>query len=154
MRLRMAVAALTVVGAAIAGVAGTASASPVTGTEHFLILQTGTSQVPSVTASGPIHAAGRDIVVSDNRDRFVFPKGTLIVDHHAVSSHDSFDPKTCLGRATETGTYRIVRGTHAYSGASGHGTYHVKVLIQGCNQNRPPKQFLLEIHASGPLTLP
>jgi len=109
---------------------------------------------PSVTASGPIHAAGRDVVVNDNRDRFVFPKGTLVVAHHAVSSHDSFDPTTCLGRATETGTYQIVRGTDAYSGASGHGTYHVKVLIQGCNQNRPLNQFLLEIHASGPLTLP
>ena len=154
MRLRAVIAALVVTGTAVAGLSGTASASSVTGTEHFLILQTGDSRVPSVTGSGPIHAAGRDIVVNDNRDRFVFPKGSLIVVHHAVRSHESFDPKTCLVRVDETGNYQVVRGTDAYHGASGHGTYHAEVLSQGCNPNRPPKQFVLEVHASGPLTLP
>ncbi len=153
MRSRLAVAALAMTGAAVVGFAAPASAAT-TGTEHVLLLQTGVNSPITVTGTGPIHAAGRDVVLSDTRDRFVFPKGNLIVEHHAVSSHESFDPKTCLAKITESGNYHIVKGTDAYRGASGHGTYVTRVLIQGCNQNKPPKQFLLEVRATGPLTLP
>ena len=64
----------------------------------------------------------------------------------------SFDPKTCLSRVNERGNYQVARGTNAYAGASGSGTYHLEVVQQGCGPT--PKQFSLEIHASGPLTLP
>jgi hypothetical protein len=152
MRLRLAIAALAMTGAAVVAFATPASASPVTGTEHFLLLQTDLNGPTTVVGTGPIHAAGRDVQLSNTRDRFVFPKGTLIITHHPVSNHASFDPKTCLGRFNEHGTYQVARGTDAYAGASGSGTYHAEVVQQGCGPT--PKQYVLEIHASGPLTIP
>jgi hypothetical protein len=151
MRLRPVVAALAMTGAAFVGFAGTASAAPVTGTEHFLLLSTDENEPTTVIATGPVHAAGRDVQLTNTSDRFVFPKGNLIISHHTVSNQASFDPKTCTARFNEKGTYRIAGGTRAYSGATGHGEYHLEVLTQGCNR---PKVFILEIHASGPLTLP
>ena len=42
-----------------------------------------------------------------------------------------FNPKTCLGMISSTGTYTITSGTGSYSGISGSGTYKLSILFLG-----------------------
>jgi hypothetical protein len=120
--------------------------------EHLLILSTSPSDsaVPVAIGSGPIHAKGFDKVLSDTRDRFVFPQGAIGVTHKPTDSGNSYDAKNCLGRFWEKGTYVVTGGSGAYSGASGSGHYLVRGLFVACSQQRP-QTFMLQIHAYGPL---
>ena len=153
MKLRRLLVSAAVVAAGTTGIvsAAVAAAPHTSGTEHILALGTNPNGAPVVIARGPIHAQGKDVVVNDSRDRFVFPKGALIIRHHATGHHDSFDKVTCYGRHTETGTYTILGGTRAYAHASGHGTYHLLVQFVVCSQSNPPRVFQLQINASGPI---
>ena len=164
-RLRRAITALAVLALAVFGVAGTtatAQASPHKAASHsarhhglqrFLALSTDASSNAAqvVIANGPIHARGTDTVIDDNNDVFSFPAGSIDVHHAAKHQHDSFDPVTCLGRHTESGTYRITGGTGAYAAASGRGHYTVNVYFVGCSQTAPPDVFQLVIKAAGPI---
>jgi hypothetical protein len=151
LRALVSLAAIAAVGAIGVGT-GTAGAST-TATEYFTASQTSFDGPTTVVAAGPISATGTDIAESNHRDRFVFPQGDLIVKHWATSSHDAFDPATCVGTHSERGTYTIVRGSNAYRGVSGSGRYKVFVTFQGCDPNQPPTSFALVILAHGPLTL-
>ena len=146
------VATVTLVGALTVTAAASASARTVSGTEHITGLSTSPNGAMTIIARGPLHARGRDVVVNANRDRFVFPKGALIIRHVAVKQHDTFDKATCYGTHTETGTYRVLGGTRAYAHASGHGQYRVFVQFVGCSQANPPKVFILQLNAAGPLS--
>lgn len=128
------------------------AASSHSGTEHFLILSTSEVGSPPVIGTGPIHAAGTDVQVNNNRDRFVFPKGEVKIWHEAKASHQSFDPKTCLGTFSERGAYRVTGGTGAYTHANGDGTYNLKGYTFGCTPNDPSNLFSLTINAQGPLS--
>lgn len=128
---------------------GTASA--VSGTEHFLLRQTDPNGPTTVVASGLINATGRDVFVSNSRDRFVFPQGDLIIEHQATSTEEHFNTSTCTTRADEDGTYRIVRGTGKYEGATGAGTYEANLVAVSCDPNKPPTELRLTIRASGPI---
>jgi hypothetical protein len=138
-----------IVGGAVPGAAAAKSHS---GIEHFLVVQTSEAAPPPLIGTGPIHAAGTDVQVNDNRDRFVFPKGTLRIKHHAKSSHESFDPKTCLGTFSERGVYKVTSGTGAYSDVSGHGRYKVQGYFIGCDDNDPSNVLSVTIRAHGPLS--
>jgi hypothetical protein len=107
-----------------------------------------------IAANGPIHARGTDVVISDFKDRFKFPDGNVIIKHKPDKggSAESFDPVTCLFTFTEHGTWKTVNGTRAYTDVQGNGTYRVLGQGLGCNQNKPPKVFILRIVATGPLS--
>jgi len=139
---------LTVGGA----VPGASAARAHSGTQHFLVVQTSETGSPPVIATGPIHAAGTDIQVNDNLDRFVFPKGALRIRHEAKASHESFDPKTCLGTFTERGVYKVTAGTGKYSHVTGHGRYRVQGYFIGCTENDPSNVLSVTIRAHGPLS--
>ena len=139
---------LTVGGA----VPGASAARAHSGTQHFLVVQTSEAGSPPVIATGPIHAAGTDIQVNDNLDRFVFPKGALRIRHEAKASHESFDPKTCLGTFTERGVYKVTAGTGKYSHVTGHGRYRVQGYFIGCTENDPSNVLSVTIRAHGPLS--
>jgi hypothetical protein len=147
--------ALAVAGLGLTGLAASASAGTKAATEHILLLQTSVTGSPTVIANGPIHARGRDVVVSNTKDRFVFPRGSVTVVHHATpgSSRSSFDPVTCLTRQSERGTYRVTHGTGAYDDATGSGRYRSSVFAVGCSQTRKPSVFIVKVSASGPLSL-
>jgi hypothetical protein len=138
---------------AVGGAApGASAAGSHAGIERFLVVQTSETGSPPVIARGPIHAAGTDIQVNDNLDRFVFPKGALRIRHHAKASHESFDPKTCLGTFSEGGEYKITAGTGAYSQVTGHGHYKVQGYFIGCTENDPSNVLSVVIRAHGPLS--
>lgn len=134
--------------------ASPAVAATNSGTEHFLGMSTSTAANPKnpVAASGPIHALGFDKVLSNTKDRYSFPKGSLTVVHKAKHDTETSDPKTCLFHTYEMGTYTIASGTGAYAHVHGHGTYTVSIYAVGCKQNKPPITFSFILKASGPLS--
>lgn len=139
---------------AVMALATSASAIPAApGTEQIRLLNTSVSGAPAVVARGPVHASGTDVVVNAHRDRFVFPKGALIVRHHATSRHNTFDKVTCYGRQSESGTFTVLGGTRAYAHASGHGTYTAVAQFVGCSPTKPPRVFMFQVNATGPLSL-
>jgi hypothetical protein len=155
MRKRTLAACVSAIGAAGAVAVGTtvATAAPSAQTEYIKFLSTsesGTSTV--VIANGPLHARGRDVTITQHRDRLVFPDGDLLIRHTAVSRSGSYDRTTCYGHQTESGTYTVLSGTGKYAHASGRGIYHLNVQIVGCSHTQPAKVFMFTVDAHGPLS--
>ena len=145
---RVAMSAVAV-GAVAVVWAGTAGAT--TGSQRFSISAGNTGG--SVYASGPISGSGRDVVMGQNADKFVFAGGTVWVSHHASSQNLSFDPRSCLGQFTESGTYSLVKGSGVYRGVTGSGTYTAKGTQRGCDPNAPTSTRYF-VNASGWTSLP
>jgi hypothetical protein len=123
--------------------------------QKFVLIQSDPEQSGGpIAATGPIHARGTDVVISDFEDRFKFPDGNVVIKHKPDKdgTTQSFDPVTCLFTFTERGTWKTVAGTGAYTDVQGNGTYRVLAQGIGCNQNKPPKVFILRIVAKGPLS--
>jgi len=143
---------------AVAGMVGLAApASAATGTQHFLIIQRD-DPAATVVANGPITASGQSFEAQNaNFGVFVFPGGTVEAVHPETSSHFSFNPKTCVGTVTFTGTYRLRHGTGIYSGVSGSGTYSGRGTFisahtaTGCSRQT---SSIVIINATGTTTLP
>lgn len=116
--------------AAPAVVAGTADAAPPT--ESWVMpSQTihGTDHPIRISASGPIQGAGvltQDFEMTDAgpvvHAVWHFRGGDVFADATEDYALD-FDPVSCTGTATATGTWTISGGTGAYAGATGHGTF-------------------------------
>jgi len=140
-------ASLVAVGAVAVVWAG--SATGATGSQRFSI--SGSNTGGHVYASGPISGSGRDIVMGVTLDKFVFPRGSVTVSHHATSQNQTFDPRSCLGRFSESGTYSISSGTGAYSGATGSGSYTARGVTRGCTAKAKTRYF---VSASGWTKLP
>lgn len=156
----VAAAAAAATGGAGAAAAGTHSGG-MSGIEHFQLMSTSaTATTSSVIAYGVFTGAAVDHEVSNSVDKFVFSNGTIRVHHSAGQGPQSVNPKTCLLRINQHGTYRITGGTGKYAGISGHGTYHLSILAIGarsggkCSQSKPPVVFHQVINASGPVSLP
>lgn len=146
--------ALFTVPSAVAQTGGAVTAAPGGHIQRFLVVSTNPSDNanPIVLGFGPIHARGVDKAVSNTKDIFRFPHGSLIVRHHRTAHAQHHDPATCFNTFSERGTYKVARGTGAYAGARGHGHYRVHVQFVACAHQRP-QAFMLEIRAQGPLRL-
>ena len=158
-KLLLAAATTTVV--AVTGVT-VASASPVTrqavsGTEYVQIMST--SGPASAIARGVFTAAGQARVGDARGGTIAFPGGTIVLSHRSAKSSSHFYPAGCLSLISQSGSYRIVRGTGRYAGISGHGTYQLSLEFISaqshgqCTSGRPPvaQQELLRL--SGPVRL-
>jgi hypothetical protein len=86
-----------------------------------------------------------------NANKFVFAGGSVTVSHQATSQNQSVDPRTCLGRFTESGNYQLVSGSGAYRGVSGSGTYTASGVSRGCTAQARSRYF---VNASGWTSLP
>jgi len=146
--LKRVAASVVAVGAVAVVWAG--SASGTTGSQRFSISAGNTGG--SVYASGPISGSGRDVTLSQNLDRFVFPGGSVWVSHQASTQHQTFDPRSCLGRFTESGNYQLVKGTGVYRGVTGSGTYSARGTSRGCNPDTAPSRYF--VTATGWTSLP
>jgi hypothetical protein len=123
--------------------------------QKFVLIQSDPSESGGpIAATGPIHARGTDVVIDDFHDRFKFPAGNVVIKHKPArsGSSESFDPVTCLFTFIEHGTWKTVNGTGAYADVQGSGTYRVLAQGFGCDENRPPKVFILRIVGKGSLS--
>ena len=153
-------AALVLAAPALAASAGHVAGPSVSGTEHFqLVSSNATSSTGKVIAYGAFVGAAVDHM-GDNTDKFVFNNGSFKVHHkNGKGGKQSFNPKTCLVRVSQPGTYTISGGTGKYVGISGHGKFRFTLLAIGaknaqgkCAQRKPPTSSQLIIQASGPLS--
>jgi len=134
MRLRHLFVSLVMTGVGVAGVHGSASSAPLTKQNFTLAAPLTEEGGGPVVASGAINATGQDIVISDTEDQFVFPDGTLTINHAPVRGKDHFNDKKCTGSFRETGTYVISEGAGLYEGVSGSGRYRVVARFEnGCD---------------------
>jgi hypothetical protein len=155
-----AAAALALAAPAMAAQGSGGGRPAVSGTEHIQIMSTSaTSTTSRVIAFGVFTAPAIDHSGS-NVDKFVFSNGSFKVRHvNGTGGTHSFNRRTCLGKITQPGTYRIFGGTGHYAGISGHGKFMLSILFIGaksggkCTQTKPPVAFQQLIRASGPVTL-
>lgn len=144
-----------------AGAAPAHARPAATGIQRFQLMSTtGDTNHSPVIATGLFTAGGRDHVVNDSTDRFVFPKGTVTIRHSPGKGPQSLNPRTCLLRVNQHGTYRIVSGTGAYAGITGHGRYRLTILAVAargangkCSMKKQPVAIELLIRAHGPASL-
>jgi hypothetical protein len=146
--LKRVAASVVAVGAVAVVWAGSATAT--TGSQRFSI--SGSNTGGHVYASGPIAGSGRDIVLGPNADKFVFQNGSVTVSHSVTTQNQSFDPRTCLSKFTESGTYQIASASGAYRGATGSGTYTARGTTRGCDPKTQTTRYF--VNASGWTTLP
>jgi hypothetical protein len=152
MRLRYLFIPLTMATAGLV-LPGIASAAPSkVGNESFISTQNNPPGGP-VTASGVINDHGRDIVVSNDEDTFVFGnRGQITVLHSAVSDRQHFNPKTCVFTFTEKGNYVFGDGTGEWANYNGSGKYTVTATaIDACGNG--PGIGSQTITASGGINL-
>jgi hypothetical protein len=122
---------------------------------RFTILTTNPDEsVPSpMAASGAIHAKGTDVIVSEAKDRFEFPDGTITIKHKREGKYsEKFDEVTCLFTFKERGTWKVVEGTGAYADTKGSGKYRAYGQGFGCDENTPPEGFFFQIVCVGNVT--
>jgi hypothetical protein len=141
--------ALAVIGVAASTVPADAQARD-RGAQSFTIVSNNpTATTQAVFADGVIDARGVDVVINDNRDRFVFADGALVIRHDARVTRDRCNRNNGLGHFTERGTWQIVNGTRAYDDARGRGTYVATGTFADCRLNTAPALFQLTIQADG-----
>ena len=143
--------AMSAVAVGAAAVVWASAAGATTGSQRFSISSGNTGG--SVYASGPISGSGRDVPVNQNLDKFVFAGGTVWVSHSASSQNQTFDPRSCLSKFTESGTYSLVKGSGVYKGVSGSGTYSARGTSRGCDPNAQGSSRYF-VQASGWTSLP
>ncbi len=129
----------------------TAGPAAVTGTEHFQVMSTATSNSPKspLIAWGVFTGAGVDRQISSNAsgtkgvDAFIFANGKFTVKHTAKTQKQSFNARTCFYSFSQTGVFTLSRGTGKYKGISGSGTFALTVIGIGpklksgaCNPNQ------------------
>ena len=138
--------------------AAPAARSAASGTEYIQVMSTATVPGPaSVIARGVFTAAGQTRLGDAKVGTIRFPGGTIVLSHRQTHGSERFSPASCLSLVSQSGTYRIVRGTGRYAGISGHGTYQLSLEIVAtrvggrCSSAGPPlaQQELLRL--SGPV---
>jgi hypothetical protein len=145
-------------GAGLAAASGRPAGSHI---EHFQSMTTSaTSNRFSLIATGVFTAGGVHVPTGATTDIFKFPGGTFGLKHHAVSSKQTLNGRTCLFTISERGTYKISGGTGKYAGISGSGTYVASIMAvfarnsKGkCRSSAPPPTFQLIINGHGPVKL-
>jgi hypothetical protein len=109
-----------------AGLATAAATSPAlaaggaTGTEHIVMMNSTTSGVYSVIATG-VFTAGGTINLPSGSNELKLTGGTLKIIPKFGPSKMSFNSKTCLVTVTGSVTYKLGHGTGAYAKVTGSG---------------------------------
>jgi hypothetical protein len=83
-------------------------------------VSTSTNRAYSAIATG-LFTDGGSAILQANQGTLPLQKGTIKVTTKPGKSSQSVNPKTCLGVATQPGTYKLVSGTGAYKGITGSG---------------------------------
>jgi hypothetical protein len=140
-----AVAAAIAVAGTSAAIASPHAAQAAHGPERIQIMSTSTTSASSsVIASGVFTAAGHAKVGNTPVTKLVFPRGIVKISHKPARSGHHFSPRTCLNVITQSGTYKLLSGTGAYAGVSGHGTFRLGLMfiaarVHGqCSSAKPP----------------
>ena len=156
--LAAAAAAITVTAGVTAASAAPTASRTASGTEYIQVMSASVKPGPaSAIARGVFAAAGQARLGDARTATITFPGGTIVLSHRQVTGSSRFYPGGCLSVVSQTGSYRIARGTGRYSRISGHGTYQLSLEIVAarvgghCSSARPPQGQQELLRLSGPV---
>jgi hypothetical protein len=156
--LAAAATVMTVTAGVTAASAAPAASHSASGTEYIQVMSASVAPGPaSVIARGVFTAAGQTRLGEAKVSTIRFPGGTIVLSHRPVHGSERFSPASCLSLVSQSGSYRIVRGTGRYAGISGHGTYQLSLEIVAarvgghCSSARPPQGQQELLRLSGPV---
>ena len=158
-------AAVAVAVAAAVAITSAATATTSTGTEQLSLINIQTNgSAPlhySTIATGAFTAGGTAILDSKaGTGTLRFQGGTIKLKTKHSPTKTTGNPKTCLEKDAQSGTYTIASGTGVYKGISGSGNYTTKATFVGatvngkCSNNTPADAIQIILTASGPVSLP
>jgi hypothetical protein len=103
--------------------------------QRFVLVFTGRDGSPGqVAAVGPVTGIGSETETDgpsgDTLATLTFAVGQVHVD---IAGHRrvSFDPRTCIARPTESGTFTLTGGSGPYAGVTGGGTFSAEGVSIG-----------------------
>jgi hypothetical protein len=153
--LLIAASTVAAAGAIVGTTALTASAAPrASGAEHLSIVSVGNSPLDAIL-TGPITGHAIDHDTSNTVSVLTFKNGTITISHPVKGGSQHFDPKTCIEVLNFHGDVKFTKGTGAYKGVTGSGTYQltgvaIAARVNGkCSMKAPPVAQHLVIAASG-----
>ena len=156
--LAAAAAAITVTAGVTAASAAPTASHTASGTEYIQVMSASVTPGPaSAIARGVFAAAGQARLGNARTATITFPGGTIVLSHRPGRGSSRFYPASCLSLISQSGSYRIVRGTGRYAGISGHGTYQLSLEIVAarvgghCSSARPPQGQQELLRLSGPV---
>jgi len=156
--LAAAAAAITVTAGVTAASAAPTASHTASGTEYIQVMSASVTPGPaSAIARGVFAAAGQARLGNARTATITFPGGTIVLSHRQATGSSRFYPGGCLSVVSQTGSYRIVRGTGRYARISGHGTYQLSLEIVAarvgghCSSARPPQGQQELLRLSGPV---
>jgi hypothetical protein len=155
------------------GTAASASAAPcrsgtevIVGSTHNLATIESNAPVVPLTAYGVVHSKGSISLggPGNGTGTLNFRAGTLTVRHTQTSggTQPTLNPRTCVYSQSEGGVYKVLSGTGAFSGATGHGWFKVYFALKAprlkngqCNtsQSAAPVSGVIRFLAYGPLSV-
>lgn len=151
--------------AAALAIAGGATASANTKTEHLSFIDTSNnpnSNTYSAIATGAFTAGGTAALGSHRHPATLrFSNGTIKLTFKAGPFKNRANVKTCLQTTVDSGTYKLASGTGAYKGITGSGKFTLQFRAVGtsvngkCSTSTPTTvadQNIITL--SGPVSLP
>lgn len=146
----------TLLGVAISTALPALAYASTSATEHFTLVFSSQSSPAAIFATGAFTAGGA--VYQGNRvDEAVFPDGAFKIDHEAIHATFDFNAKTCTGRLSGSGPYKISGGYGVYAGIKGNGTATLHGTVDTARNangtcNNDVSAYALIVHASGPVS--
>lgn len=166
---------IALAGLVLFGLTAPSSAVATTGNQTFNDVVVGTITNGDVTpthtvevAHGVINAVGTDEFLPSqpgdppnvDRGMITFPEGTISIKAANLTfAGGPPNPRTCIVKFTQTGTWDIVGGTGAYAGASGTLAYALRLVgtgnrLPGGSCDTSTGRFIIIQRVSGTLTIP
>lgn len=117
--------------------------------QRFKIVFVNTQDEARIVGAGPISGAGTVYFLSAEEGpdgsfvetyRAEFPSGSVIVTATGANESFHFDPRSCVLRMTNSGTFTVSDGTGAYEGLGGEGTFTFRLTEvarqgpEGCSE--------------------
>jgi hypothetical protein len=150
---------LVTVATATVAALGATTASASAATERFSFMGTVSDGSYSVIATGAFTDGGI-AKVRNGRGKLWLRDGTITLKTHHRKPKVRIDQTSCVGKVTESGTYKLVGGTGAYKGIRGSGAFKGRYTAVGrkvdgaCSRTTHPAAAQLTLKARGPVTVP
>jgi hypothetical protein len=157
MKIRYLFGALALGSVLVLGMPSTSGAAT-SGVERFTIVEPSQTGPGTILAHGVFDAGGLLYNLGNKAGEAVFPSGGFRIFHGGVRTAVTVNAKTCTGKITGSGPYRLLAGFGSYAHIKGTGTAHLSGRLEtarnpnGTCNFRDISAFEFTVHARGPVS--